>query len=98
MYALIVCCTSLQLKMVLSIVQNLILAIFVVYREWVNLVIVSAWHFVFINIPSYCANSDKLFLFLLRNVLTYLCLCVFVCVCGSVSVCLSILVFFCLIV
>ena len=44
MYALIVCCTSLHLKIVLSIVKHLILAVFAAYREWVNLVIVSAWH------------------------------------------------------
>ena len=43
---LIVCCTSLHLKIVLSIVLHLILAIFVVYGEWVNLAIVSAWHLV----------------------------------------------------
>ena len=43
---LIVCCTSLHLKIVLSIVLYLILAFFVVYREGVNLAIVSAWHLV----------------------------------------------------
>ena len=37
---------SLHLKRVLSIAYHLILASFVVYREWVNLVIVSAWHLV----------------------------------------------------
>ena len=30
----------------LSIVSHLILAIFVVHRDWVNLVIVSVWHLV----------------------------------------------------
>ena len=33
-------------KVLSSIVQHLILAISVVYREWVNLEIVSAWHLV----------------------------------------------------
>ena len=41
-----VCCTSWHLKIVLSIVLHLILAIFVAYGEWVNLVSVSAWHLV----------------------------------------------------
>ena len=48
MYAFIICCTSLHLKIALSIVEHLILAlilaIFVVYGEWVNLVIVTACH------------------------------------------------------
>ena len=42
----IVCCTSWHFIIVLSIVYYLTLAIAVVYREWVNLVIVSAWHLV----------------------------------------------------
>ena len=46
MYALIVCCTYWHVKIVLSIVQHLILAIFVVHKKWVNVVIVSAWHLV----------------------------------------------------
>ena len=46
MYAHILCCTSLHLKISLSSVLDLILAIFVLYREWVNLVIVSALHLV----------------------------------------------------
>ena len=32
--------------LVLSILKHLILAIFVVYGDWVNLVIVNAWHLV----------------------------------------------------
>ena len=49
MYTLIVFCTSWHLKIVLSIVYHLIIAIFVVYRERLNLTIVqfvSAWHLV----------------------------------------------------
>ena len=46
MHPLTVCCTSLHLKTVPSMVQHLTLSIFVVYGEWVNLVIVSAWHLV----------------------------------------------------
>ena len=34
----------LEFKMVLNIVEHFILAIFVVYREWVTLLIVCAWH------------------------------------------------------
>jgi hypothetical protein len=45
-YPFNVCCISLHLKIVHSIVQHLILAIFVVHREKVNLAIVSAWHLV----------------------------------------------------
>ena len=57
---------SWHLKIVLGIVKHLILAIFVVYGEWVNLVIVSAWH----NEHPYCTYSDILLvLFLLTNVL-----------------------------
>ena len=43
---LIVCCTSLHLKIVRSIVYHLILASFVAYKDGVNLAIVSAWHLV----------------------------------------------------
>ena len=43
------------------------MAIFDVYGEWVNLVIVSSWHLVYEH--PYCANSDILFIFLLTNVL-----------------------------
>ena len=46
MYTLIVCCKSLHLKTVLSTFYHLIPAIFVVYREWVNVVMVSTWHLV----------------------------------------------------
>ena len=38
------CPWNAALVIVLSIVSHLILAIFVGYMEWVNLVIVSAWH------------------------------------------------------
>ena len=55
------------LKIVLSIVLHLILAIFVVYREWVNLVMVSAW-LVSVNIP-YRTVCNISVLFLLTNVL-----------------------------
>ena len=42
-----VCFTSSwHLKIVLNIVQHLIITISVVYGEWVNLVIVSAWNLV----------------------------------------------------
>ena len=43
---LVLLCTSWHLKVVLSIVQHLTLAIFVVYGEWVNLAIVSTCHLV----------------------------------------------------
>ena len=50
-----------------SIEPCLILAISVVYGEWVNLVIVSAWHLFYEH--RYCTDSDLLlFLFLLTNV------------------------------
>jgi hypothetical protein len=41
--SLIVCYTFWQLRIVHGIIQHLILAIFVVYKEWVSLTIVSAW-------------------------------------------------------
>ena len=44
---LIVCCTSWHLKIVLSIVWRLILAILIVYGELVNLTIVGACCFSF---------------------------------------------------
>ena len=65
---LIVCCTSLHLKIVLSIVTHLILAIFVVYGEWVNLTIMlvlGTWFYE----RAYCTDSNVLFLFLLTNIL-----------------------------
>ena len=46
MYTLNVCCASWHLQIVLSIVKHLILAISVVYGEWVNLEIVNVWHLV----------------------------------------------------
>ena len=48
--------------------QHLILAVFVVYGEWVNLVIVSAWHYRFYEHP-YCTDRDILLFLLLTNVL-----------------------------
>ena len=45
-HTLIVCWKSLHLKIVISIVQHLIVASFVVYGEGVNLTIVRAWHLV----------------------------------------------------
>ena len=45
-YALIVRCTSWHLKIAPCVVSHLILAVTVVYGEWVNLVMVSTWHLV----------------------------------------------------
>ena len=56
----------LEFKMVLNIVEHFILAIFVVYREWVTLLIVCAWHLLYEH--PYDSNTI-LFLFLLTNVL-----------------------------
>ena len=51
--------------------NTFILAIFVVYREWVNLATVGAWHF---YEHLYCTDSDILsLLFLLTNVLIVSC-------------------------
>ena len=57
MYALIVCCTSSHLTIALSIVQHLILAIFVANGEWVNLTSTLMLAPCFYEHP-YCTHSD----------------------------------------
>ena len=66
MYAVIVCLTSFHLKIVLSFTYHLVRAIFVIYGQWVNLAIVSAWF----HAHPYCTDGDILsFPFLRTNVL-----------------------------